>query len=159
MAALAAPLFVVVSIAWLALLLAAPFLPAAVAGVTYAFCSLICHQIPERSFHVGAVQLPVCARCIGIYAGVVVGALVQVSRRPPTKVVRTLFVPGALPTVVTVAAEWVGWWQTSNSVRFAAGLPLGIAGGLVVAAALATLHCDECAPRPPIASSRPPSPI
>ena len=35
----------------------------------YAIGSLICHQLPERSFHLWGAQLPVCARCTGIYAG------------------------------------------------------------------------------------------
>ena len=29
----------------------------------------ICHQIPERSFHIAGQQLPLCARCTGIYMG------------------------------------------------------------------------------------------
>src|SRR5438552_2016659 len=35
----------------------------------YAIGSLVCHQLPERSFHLESVPLPVCARCTGIYAG------------------------------------------------------------------------------------------
>jgi uncharacterized membrane protein len=62
---------------WLALLVFAPALPVAVAGVTYLFGALICHQLPDRSFHVDGAQLPVCARCLGIYAGT---ALLTVSR-------------------------------------------------------------------------------
>ncbi len=33
----------------------------------------ICHQIPERSFHLGEHRLPLCARCTGTYLGAVVG--------------------------------------------------------------------------------------
>ena len=33
----------------------------------------ICHQIPERSFHLGGHQLPLCARCTGTYIGVALG--------------------------------------------------------------------------------------
>lgn len=33
----------------------------------------ICHQIPERSFHLGGRQLPLCARCTGTYIGVLLG--------------------------------------------------------------------------------------
>jgi len=39
---------------------------------------VICHQRPERSYHFLAAQLPVCARCTGIYFGAAVGAIVAV---------------------------------------------------------------------------------
>ena len=68
---------------WAALLVAAPFLAsrahasalasALIVGV-YGIGSLICHQLPERSYHLWAAQMPVCARCTGIYFGAVLGA-------------------------------------------------------------------------------------
>jgi hypothetical protein len=76
--------------------------------------------------------------------------------------VRRVLLVGALPTLMTVLAEWAGIWQTSNVARAIAGAPLGIAVGLVAIAALtsqAGLHYGECAPRPPIARDRPPSHI
>jgi uncharacterized membrane protein len=33
----------------------------------------ICHQIPDRSFHILGRQLPLCARCTGTYLGVTIG--------------------------------------------------------------------------------------
>jgi uncharacterized membrane protein len=32
----------------------------------------ICHQIPERSFFLGGVRLPLCARCTGTYTGIAI---------------------------------------------------------------------------------------
>ena len=43
----------------------------------YGIGAFICHQLPERSFHLGGFQIPVCARCLGIYAGVALTACVQ----------------------------------------------------------------------------------
>jgi uncharacterized membrane protein len=158
-----APLVVLLAAAWLALLVAAPLLPAVPAALTYAFGSLICHQIPERSFYLGASQLPVCARCLGIYAGVAAAcgaglvspAVGRQARSTPR--IRTVLLAGVAPTLVTVAAEWAGMWPTSKVVRALAGALLGIAVGAVVIGALATLHYDECAPPPPpIAPDRPP---
>jgi uncharacterized membrane protein len=156
--AMIAPLLLFVAIAWLAVLMAAPFLPAVPAAFVYLFGSRICHQIAERSFHLDGAQLPVCARCFGIYAGFAAGLLFAPAR---VRVRRVLLI-GAVPTLVTVAAEWAGLWQTSNMARAIAGLSLGIAIGAVVIAALAPragLHYGECAPRPPIARDRPPSHI
>ena len=33
----------------------------------------ICHQIPDRSFHLAEHRLPLCARCTGTYLGVAIG--------------------------------------------------------------------------------------
>jgi uncharacterized membrane protein len=37
----------------------------------------VCHRIPERSFHIGNYQLPLCARCTGMYLGAVIGLAFQ----------------------------------------------------------------------------------
>jgi uncharacterized membrane protein len=37
----------------------------------------VCHRISERSFHIGSYQLPLCARCSGMYLGAVVGLIFQ----------------------------------------------------------------------------------
>lgn len=57
----------------------------------------ICHQIPERSFHIAGHQLPLCARCTGTYMGALTGfALMTLWGRrraaglPPTFVTLTL---------------------------------------------------------------------
>ncbi len=153
-------LAVMLSAAWLGSLLAAPWWPAAPAALLYAAASLVCHQIPERSFHLHAAQLPVCARCLGIYGGVAAAALVMgvAARLAPTNWrasdPRAWLVVSALPTAVTVAAEWVGWWDSSNLVRLVAGVPLGAGVARVVIGELATLHYGQCPPRPPAAPSR-----
>ncbi len=48
-------------------------------GIGYA----VCHRISERSFHIGDRQLPLCARCSGMYLGAMIGLTYQVfvSRR------------------------------------------------------------------------------
>ena len=148
------PAFVASTVAWLAWLIVAPLLPSPLAAVTYALGSFICHQRPERSFHLGIAQLPVCARCIGIYAGAALAslgwALVRFDMAVAGRRGRWLFVLATMPTAITVAVEWAGVWQPSNIVRAVAGLPLGAAASLVVIGALTTLHYDECAQRRPI---------
>jgi uncharacterized membrane protein len=151
------PLLLVASLCWVALLVAAPLLPAAAAAMTYGFGALICHQLADRSFHLGAYQLPVCARCLGVYVGIACGAALAVvtastMTRLTPRHVRLVLAGGVLPTAITVAAEWAGIWNTTNAERFAAGLPLGVA---VAAVAAATLHYGECARRRPIRSPQP----
>lgn len=54
---------------------------------TYLVGSLLCHQRPERSFFLWGSQMPVCARCAGIYAGAAIAALVSpfVARLKPSR--------------------------------------------------------------------------
>jgi uncharacterized membrane protein len=157
-------LLAVFAVAWLVLLTAAPILPVPAAALMYAIGSRICHQIPARSFHVFGSQLPVCGRCLGIYAGAAAGAIAaacaggrasSVMRASP----RILLAIGAAPTAITLALEWSGAWPGSNLARAGAGVPLGAAVALVAARAAATLHYGRCELRRPIASSRPPTPI
>lgn len=37
----------------------------------------VCHRIDERSFHIGTRQLPLCARCTGMYLGAMTGLVFQ----------------------------------------------------------------------------------
>jgi uncharacterized membrane protein len=149
--------------AWLALLVLAPVLPTPAAAALYAVGSQICHQRPERSFHLFAAQLPVCARCLGIYAGATLGSAVVLGSRWRSRATtlssRMLLVCGSIPTALTLVAEWSGAWRGSNTARAIAGVPLGFVVALVVAQGVATLHYGGCAPRRPIASNRPPTPI
>jgi uncharacterized membrane protein len=155
---------VVLSAAWVGVVIAAPVLPAWAGAVVYGFGSFICHQLPERSFHFAGYQLPVCARCLGIYAGVPAGiacAAMWSGHRTildsGAKTVRRIALVLSVPTIVTVLLEAIGVWHTSNVTRALAGAPLGVFVGLVVVSALATLHYDECAPpRPNV--HRPPQP-
>lgn len=156
-------LAVVLTAAWVSLLVAAPMLPGWAGAILYGIGSLICHQIPERSFYLSGFQLPVCARCLGIYAGAAAGAaLVFIRSRSgetplPTASAtrRWLAVAAAAPTIVTVALEVAGMWHPSNLTRALAGFALGGILAVVVMSALATLHYGECAPPRPTAPKPP----
>lgn len=156
-------LAVVLATAWIALLVSAPLLPGGAGAILYGLGSLICHQIPERSFYLAGFQLPVCARCLGIYVGAACGAAFVLMRLgalanllPTTSARwRWLAVAAAAPTMVTVALEAAGAWYPSNVTRAAAGFPLGGIVAFVVVSALATLHYGECAPPRPTAPKPP----
>lgn len=157
------------SVVWLILLIATPLAPSSLATLIYAAGSIVCHQIPERSFHLDAFQLPVCARCLGIYAGAAAAASVHAVgllatdstrwRSLSPRAARTVFLVSALPTLLTVGLEWGGVWRGSNAVRAIAGIALGAGGGLVVMTAVATLNYSACQRRRPIGPSQIPPPI
>jgi uncharacterized membrane protein len=126
------------------MLIAAPLLASTADGLVatlYVAGSLICHQRPERSFHIAAAQLPVCARCLGLYMGGAAGLLIWAvaSRRRqaawPRRAALTTLAASTLPTAATIASAWLGLGDPANAWRAALALPLGAAGGLVVGAA------------------------
>jgi uncharacterized membrane protein len=154
-------LAVVLTTAWIILLVAAPLLPGWTGAIVYGLGSLICHQIPERSFYLAGFQLPVCARCLGIYVGAAAGAALVLMRSgvvasPASAATRRwLALAAAVPTLVTVALEAGGVWYPSNVTRAAAGVLLGGIVAFVVVSATATLHYGECAPPRPTAPKPP----
>ena len=124
---------------WFAVIVAAPYMASSgrLAWLTvfiYQFGSLICHQRSERTFHLAGMQMPVCARCFGLYAAAAAGLLVAwVVRRSWTREqTRLALAVAAMPTALSVALEWIGAIATSNVFRMATGLPLGFVAGLVV---------------------------
>ena len=130
----------IAAVAWAIVIVAAPVVwhierIAAPLSVLYAAASRICHQRPERSFFVAGAQMPVCARCSGLYLAGAVGALIGwTARRQPRST--ALLVLAALPTAITFALEFVGIMHFSNIVRAVAALPLGIVAGYVFVAIL-----------------------
>ena len=167
-----APLVAALAASWAALLVAAPYLPVRLAAFLYMFGSVICHQLPDRSFHLDGAQLPVCARCFGLYAGAALGALGGLTevvgrgftprqaghKDPPYDRVALLL--AAVPTLLTVLLEWTGV-HSSNLARAAAGAPLGAVVALIVMAAVRApaLHYEPCPPTRPTGFSPPAPPI
>jgi uncharacterized membrane protein len=167
--------FVVTAIAWAIALPLAPWiasrphLTAVLSAMTiaiYGIGGVVCHQRPERSFHLWAAQLPVCARCTGIYAGAAICALVGVgrafqagegrsaalwhaqgipslSRNESLAPRRAVVAAAAIPSIATLIYEWTTGDVPSNWIRFAAGLPIGI-----VVAALVVRPFDHDHGRP-----------
>ncbi len=82
--------FTAVTLGWLLVVLLAPVALAhdiggravtlASAGA-YLLGGVVCHQLPDRSFHPAGVQMPVCARCAGLYFGAGLGVLAAAAFR------------------------------------------------------------------------------
>ena len=110
----------------------APSIVYAGAAAVYVVGSILCHQLPERSFHFWAVQLPVCARCLGIYVGGAASAAVAVvaassgfRRTTSGRDARVVCAVAAAPTIATLAYEWITGGTPANQIRAMAGVPLG----------------------------------
>lgn len=100
--------------------------------------SAFCHQIPERSYALGDLQMPLCARCIGIQFGFLLSSvfLWTGSRRfasgMPEK--RALIVLSALFLAGTIEAliSYSGLSESDNFRRTVSGLLIGTTTPFVV---------------------------
>lgn len=96
--------------------------------------TFICHQRPERSFFVHGHQLPVCARCTGLYVGAAVAAPIALIAATSAAVrrARGVLLAAALPTLVTWTLEAAHLAPFSNVARFGAAVPLGFVAAWLV---------------------------
>ena len=117
---------------WVAALLAAP-------AWLFPICGFICHQRAERSFFIDGRQLPVCARCTGLYAGAAAAAPFALFMASPlnSRRARVIVLAAAVPTAITWTLEFARIAPFSNVTRFAAALPLGFAAAWLVLSVLA----------------------
>jgi uncharacterized membrane protein len=142
------PAIIASSIVWALLLPLAPFVaarlhptPAVVAFLyaVYLTGSGICHQLPERSFELWGRQMPVCARCAGIYLGAALAVIVVLlmapmkwrsmdtgaGRRFSAGFWRVVLGIAATPALISLLYEWTTGQMPSNWIRAATGVPLG----------------------------------
>ena len=105
----------------------------------------LCHQLPERSFIFGGIQLPLCARCTGIYVGFFFAfiALVVMYWRAPRRGMLSKFyyvslVILGLPLVFDGLSSYLGYRPTTNVIR----LFSGAAFGSLLAVPIFCIICD-----------------
>ena len=121
----------------------------AFAVAVYGFGSAICHQRDERSFHLFAERLPVCARCTGLYLGSALVAIPYLfsalrirdsaSAVDPARARRLLGV-AALPMAISIVYEWTTGRLPSNGLRAATGIILGGMVARLILEGLASSH-------------------
>lgn len=94
------------------------------AAPIYRVFSFLCHQIPERSFHLSGHQFGVCSRCTGLYAGFAVAALVYPLARSLSRTdtpSRVWLILAALPLAIDFSLTYFGIWQNTHLSRFLTG--------------------------------------
>jgi uncharacterized membrane protein len=98
----------------------------------------LCHQLPERSFFGGGVQVPVCIRDTGIYVGFIISLLlIQYLQRRPASLpsVWTGLLLGFFVLVMAIdgVTSYAALRETTNAVRLVTGLLAGYAMGALSA--------------------------
>lgn len=114
--------------------------PAGVMGKAIAVGYAICHRITVRSFLIDGAPMPLCARCTGIYLGVMTGLIIaaargrlRAGRLPPLHVVVILvgFVGllgiDGLNSYGHLFPGFAGIYEPHNILRLITGLLCGVA--------------------------------
>lgn len=112
------------------------------ARVLYQSLHLICHQIPERSFHLGAYPFAVCTRCFGLYTGFASLTLLYPLMRSLTRddaPPRSFIIIALLPMGVDWTLGVTGLWANTAWSRFATGAFLGACAAFYVVPGLVDL--------------------
>lgn len=124
---------VAVVFVWLSLIVLPPIFAAngntGVSSPLYHFFSFLCHQMPDRSFHVLEHQFAVCSRCFGVYFGLLLGLVIY----PLWRSIENI---DPLPrlwlfaSMVPIGIDWLlgmlDIWQNNHASRLITGLILGV---------------------------------
>jgi len=118
--------------------------PAGLMGKADAIGYAVCHRIDLRSFHLGERQMPLCARCSGMYLGAMLGLACQAIISPrrmesPPKIVilvlgifLTTFAIDGINSFISLFPDAPQLYTPNNFLRLITGTGMG----LVIAAAL-----------------------
>lgn len=119
-------------ITWIAVIFLAPYLKSQsspFSGFIYAIFSPTCHQIPSRCFYAFGHPLAVCARCLGIYCGFLLGIsifpFVKGFGTPALPKAKT-FILLSIPIVLDTGGNLLGIWTSPDWVRFLTGIVWGL---------------------------------
>lgn len=97
----------------------------------------VCHQIASHSLFYGAHQLPLCARCTGLFLGTLLGSIIllrkgRCGQLPSRKFVFLLAIPvigflvDGLNSTLFFFDGWKGMYPPSNTLRLFTGLGMGL---------------------------------
>lgn len=125
----------------------------------------VCHRITDRSFVIAGRQLPLCARCTGMYLGVILAFTVlglsgrrRWAAMPPLRVILILigFVAfmgiDGLNSYSHFFPNTPHLYEPQNSLRLVTGMGAGLTMGIILFPALAQTLWREQDPRPAVRS-------
>jgi len=124
----------------------------------------VCHRITDRSFTIAGRQLPLCARCTGMYLGIVLAFVVLLfagrqrwSNLPPLSVLIALgffmliMAFDGLNSYSHFFPEIPHLYEPRNWLRLTTGMGTGLAMGIIVFPALAQTLWKQQIIRPSVA--------
>ena len=92
--------------------------------------SAVCHQMAERSLYFDGMQMPLCARCTGIYMGaffafcfLFLKKRMQADRFSTTQAIFTAL--AILPVGIDGVGSYLGFWESNQVIRMFSGSVVG----------------------------------
>jgi uncharacterized membrane protein len=89
--------------------------------VKYSY-SIVCHQDGDKSFLINGMQLFVCARCTGIYAGALLTSLVVIFIKKLPLINLKIASLSLFPIIIDIVLYNSGLYSYSKTVAFITGL-------------------------------------
>ncbi|MCD4752333.1 MAG: DUF2085 domain-containing protein [Anaerolineaceae bacterium] len=134
------------------------FTPAGFFGKLNAIGYAVCHQAPSHSFFIGNHQMPLCARCTGMYVGVLTALLYQLrygqrEAFPKTKIIVVfavlliLFAVDGINSFISLPAGHL-LYQPANWLRLITGIGLGWGMAAMLVPAFHQLVWKKSIPEP-----------
>ena len=98
---------------------------------------IMCHGMPSRCLELFGAPMPLCARCVGIYAGMLLGIVafwaVPLLRE---RVMRGFALACVTPLAIDGLTQLTGLRESTNPLRLATGAIAGLAFGLWILSAV-----------------------
>jgi uncharacterized membrane protein len=134
--------------------------PPGLLGKADAIGYAVCHRIDARSFHIGATQFPLCARCSGMYLGALLGlaylTLVRPRRGglPPWRIIFILailvgaFGVDGINSYLHLFPFGIGAYEPNNTLRLLTGTGMGLVIAAFVFPSFNQTFWQDWDPRP-----------
>lgn len=98
---------------------------------------VMCHGIVTRCLTLFDVPMPICARCTGLYLGLMAGILAFLAMPWVTeKVMRVVSMVAVAPLALDGLTQLAGLRESTNPLRMATGIAAGLAFGMWVLSAV-----------------------
>jgi uncharacterized membrane protein len=98
---------------------------------------MMCHGKVERCLELFSTPMPICARCVGIYGGMLLGILafwaVPLMRE---RVMRWVAFAAVTPLALDGVTQLIGLRESTNDLRIATGVIAGLAFGFWILSAV-----------------------
>ena len=140
--------------------------PSGLLGKADAIGYAVCHRIDLRSFHLGDRQIPLCARCSGMYLGAMLGLAYQwiIGRRRtgipswkiivPTSIFVIAFMLDGVNSFLSLFPGAPQIYQPNNTLRLLTGTGMGLAIAILLYPAFNASVWRLIDPRPAMTSFR-----
>ena len=139
------------------------YTPPGLLGKADAIGYAVCHRIGERSFHIAGRQMPLCARCTGMYLGSTLGLAYQFITQPrkaalpPRKILAVMafivifWAVDGTNSYLHLFPNAPGLYQPNNVLRLLTGSGIGMVVAMALFPVFNQTVWSEYDPRPAVA--------